>query len=90
METSRTGIPHGQMSKEAHTAMWAQQQHYPDSGIMSGATTTAHSVKGDEDDDYMKTSHMTFEWETGFSDQEMHAMNEQFVSTRRFVKYRNR
>ena len=84
METSRIGIPHGgEMSKEAQTAMWTQHQQYPDSGIMS----SAHSVKGDEDDEYMKTTHMTFEWETGFSDQEMHAMNEQFVSTRRLVKY---
>lgn len=85
METGRIGVPHGEMSKEAQTAMWTQHQQYHDSGIMSGVTTTAHSVKGDEDDDYMKTSHMQFEWETGFSDQEMHAMNEQFVSTRRFV-----
>lgn len=83
METGRIGVPHGEMSKEAQTAMWHHQYH--DSGIMSGATTTAHSTKGDEDDDYMKTSHMTFEWEQGFSDQEMHAMNEQFVSTRRLV-----
>ncbi|XP_020632185.1 armadillo segment polarity protein-like [Orbicella faveolata] len=82
METGRIGVPHGEMSKEAQTAMWTQHQQYHDSGIMSGVTTTAHSIKGDEDDDYMKTSHMQFEWETGFSDQEMHAMNEQFVSTR--------
>ena len=85
METGRIGVPHGEMSKEAQTAMWTQHQQYHDSGIMSGVTTTAHSIKGDEDDDYMKTSHMQFEWETGFSDQEMHAMNEQFVSTRRLV-----
>ena len=83
METGRIRVPHGEMSKEAQTEMWHQQYH--DSGIMSGATTTAHSIKGDEDDDYMKTAHMTFEWEQGFSDQEMHAMNEQFVSTRRWV-----
>ncbi|CAH3170762.1 unnamed protein product [Porites lobata] len=83
METSRLGgIPHGEMSKEAQTAMWHQQYHHHDSGIMSGATTTTHSIKGDDDDDYMKTTHMTFEWEQGFSDQDMHAMNEQFVSTR--------
>lgn len=74
------GIPHGEMSKQQQTAMWHQQYH--DSGIMSGATTTTHSVKGDDDDDYMKTTHMTFEWEQGFSDQDMHAMNEQFVSSR--------
>ena len=85
METGRIGVPHGEMSKEAQTAMWTQHQQYHDSGIMSGVTTTAHSIKGDEDDDYMKTSHMQFEWETGFSDQEMRAMNEQFVSTRRLV-----
>lgn len=87
METSRLGgIPHGEMSKEAQTAMWHQQYHHHDSGIMSGATTTTHSIKGDDDDDYMKTTHMTFEWEQGFSDQDMHAMNEQFVSTRRYVQ----
>ena len=85
METSRIGVPHGEMSKEAQTAMWHQQYHHHDSGIMSGATTTTHSIKGDEDDDYMKTTQMNFEWEQGFSDQDMHAMNEQFVSTRRYV-----
>lgn len=84
METHRLEMPRGEMSKEAQTAMWHQQYH--DSGIMSGATTTAHSMKGDEDDDYMKTSAMSFEWEQGFSEQEMHAMNEQFVSTRRYVQ----
>ena len=83
METGRIGVPHSEMSKEAQTAMWHQQYH--DSGIMSGATTTAHSTKGDDDDDYMKTTHMSFEWEQGFSEQEMQAMNEQFVSTRRWV-----
>ena len=82
METSRMGIPHGEMSKQQQTAMWHQQYH--DSGIMSGATTTTHSVKGDDDDDYMKAAHITFEWEQGFSDQDMHAMNEQFVSSRRW------
>ena len=85
METSRIGVPHGEMSKEAQTAMWHQQYHHHDSGIMSGVTTTTHSIKGDEDDDYMKSTQMTFEWEQGFSDQDMHAMNEQFVSTRRYV-----
>ena len=84
METSRIGLPHGEMSKDEQTAMWHHQYH--DSGIMSGATTTAHSIKGDDDDDYMKT-HMAFEWEQpGFSEQEMHAMNQQFVSTRRWVE----
>lgn len=77
------GLPRGEMNKNAQTTMWHQQYH--DSGIMSGATTTAHSVKGDEDDDYMKTTHMSFEWEQSFTDQEMQAMNEQFVSTRRSV-----
>ena len=51
METSRLGgIPHGEMSKEAQTAMWHQQYHHHDSGIMSGATTTTHSIKGDDAD----------------------------------------
>lgn len=75
------GLPMGDPNKSMETAMWTQQYH--DSGIMSGATTTAHSTKGDEDDDYMKTTHMGFEWEQSFTDTEMQAMNEQFVSTRR-------
>ncbi|XP_001647517.3 catenin beta [Nematostella vectensis] len=81
METHGIGMQQGRdMNKDAQTAMWHQTYH--DSGIMSGATTTAHSVKGDEDDDYMKTTHMSFEWEQSFNDHEMQAMNEQFVSTR--------
>lgn len=72
------------MSKEAQTAMWAQGG-YVDSGIQSGYTTAAPSVKGGvpEDDD-MGTQY-TFEWETGFGSEHMDAMNEQFNSTRRYV-----
>ena len=79
------GIPGREMSKEAQTAFWYQSHNLPDSGIMSGATTTAHSIKGDDDDEYMKTTTMSYEWEPGFTNQEYAAMDEQFVTSRRYV-----
>ena len=83
MDTSSRslGMPGREMSKEAQTQYWYHNHSMPDSGIMSGATTTAHSVKGDEDDDYMKNIH--YEWESTFTNQDYVAMDEQFISSRR-------
>lgn len=72
----------GQMSKEAQTFMWAQGV---DSGIQSGYTTAAPSVKGPMQEDEDMNTQYTFEWETGFGNEHMDAMNDQFNSTRRFV-----
>lgn len=85
METSSLGMPGREMSKEAQTAYWYQNVHGLDSGIMSGATTTAHSVKGDEDDDYIKSVTMNLETEWGsdpYAGQDYQAVHDQFVSTR--------
>jgi len=76
-------MPGGQMSKEAQTAMWAHGGNL-DSGIQSGYTTAAPSVKGGmHEDDEMGTQY-TFEWETGFGSEHMDAMNDQFNSTRSY------
>ena len=62
--------------------MWAQGV---DSGIQSGYTTAAPSVKGPMQEDEDMNTQYTFEWETGFGNEHMDAMNDQFNSTRRFV-----
>ena len=72
------------MSKEAQTAMWAHGGNI-DSGIQSGYTTAAPSVKGGMHEDEEMGTQYTFEWETGFGSEHMDAMNEQFNSTRRYV-----
>ena len=66
------------------TQPYAVQCDCDKKGLLTWASLDAiEIIKGDDDDDYMKT-HMAFEWEQpGFSEQEMHAMNQQFVSTRR-------
>lgn len=73
----------GQMSKEAQTAMWTQGG-YLDSGIQSGYTTAAPSMKGGVHDDEDMGEQFTFEWETGFGSEHMDAMNDQFNSTRSY------
>eukprot|EP00112_Aurelia_sp_Birch-Aquarium-sp1_P020658 Seg538.8_Seg538.4 transcript_id=Seg538.8_Seg538.4/GoldUCD/mRNA.D3Y31 product="Catenin beta" protein_id=Seg538.8_Seg538.4/GoldUCD/D3Y31 len=82
---AKQGVPGynmpGQMSKEAQTFMWAQGV---DSGIQSGYTTAAPSVKGPMQEDEDMNTQYTFEWETGFGNEHMDAMNDQFNSTRSY------
>lgn len=54
--------------RKAAVSHW-QQQSYLDSGIHSGATTTAPSLsgKGNPDDEDVDTSQVLYEWEQGFS-----------------------
>lgn len=82
---AKQGVPaynvQGPMSKEAQTFMWAQGV---DSGIQSGYTTAAPSVKGPMQEDEDMNTQYTFEWETGFGNEHMDAMNDQFNSTRSY------
>lgn len=55
--------------RKAAVSHW-QQQSYLDSGIHSGATTTAPSMSGKgnpEEDDVDTTQQVLYEWEQGFS-----------------------
>ncbi len=72
------------MSKDAQTAMWTQGG-FLDSGIQSGYTTAAPSMKGGVQEDEEMGDQFTFEWETGFGSEHMDAMNDQFNQTRRYL-----
>ena len=72
----------GPISKEQQTAMWTQGG-YLDSGIQSGYTTAAPSMKGGAHEEEDMGEQYTFEWETGFGTEHMDTMNDQFNSTRR-------
>lgn len=54
--------------RKAAVSHW-QQQSYLDSGIHSGATTTAPSLsgKGNPEEEDVDTSQVLYEWEQGFS-----------------------
>ncbi|GCB68104.1 hypothetical protein scyTo_0015193 [Scyliorhinus torazame] len=54
--------------RKAQVSHW-QQQSYLDSGIHSGATTTAPSLsgKGNPEEEEVDTSQVLYEWEQGFS-----------------------
>lgn len=55
--------------RKAAVSHW-QQQSYLDSGIHSGATTTAPSLSGKgnpEEEDVDTTQQVLYEWEQGFS-----------------------
>lgn len=73
----------GQMSKDAQTAMW-NQGGFLDSGIQSGYTTAAPSVKAGVQEDEEMGDQFTFEWETGFGAEHMDAMNDQYNTTRSY------
>lgn len=70
--------------RKAAVSHW-QQQSYLDSGIHSGATTTAPSLsgKGNPEEDDVDTTQVLYEWEQGFSQsftQEQVAGKENFHS----------
>lgn len=54
--------------RKAAVSHW-QQQSYLDSGIHSGATTTAPSLsgKGNPEEEDVDTTQVLYEWEQGFS-----------------------